>query len=346
MKIIVGLSGGVDSSMAALLLRDEGHEVIGVTLKVWSPENHAAASHGIESALAVARQLGIEHHVVDAEREFRKRVVTYFCEEYRRGRTPNPCVVCNPAIKFASLLRYADEKGVVHIATGHYARLKESGGRWILLRGADRKKDQSYFLSQLAQPVLSRAVFPLGAYRKEDVKRLAAERGLKAHSRPESQEICFVPDDDYRAFLKQMSGATIQPGDILDTGGTVVGRHSGIEYFTIGQRSGLQLNSKIPRYVLSIDPVRQALTVGGIEDLLRHEMRVREINWIAFDSPPRDLSALVKIRYNHPGIMGTVHTGGDGSAVVRFAEPQKAVTPGQAAVFYDGDIVLAGGWIE
>ncbi|MEJ2744273.1 MAG: tRNA 2-thiouridine(34) synthase MnmA, partial [bacterium] len=342
MKIIVGMSGGLDSSMAALLLKAAGHEVTGITLKVWPAECAKAREdvccdeRGIRSAADVARRIGVEHRIIDVESEFRKRVVTYFCNEYQRGRTPNPCAMCNSNIKFPVLLRYADEAGADAIATGHYARIVEQQGRFLLMRGVDRTKDQAYFLYGLTQSVLSRIVFPLGDLRKEDVRRMAEERDLSVQMRAESQEICFIPGNDYGAFLREACGEGILPGDILDKEGRVVGRHPGIEFFTIGQRGRLYLSSKVPRYVTSIDPKRRTITVGGLEDLARGEMKVSDMNWIAWDAPTGPFQTTVKIRYNHPGVMSEVTPQPDGTAIVRFDSPQNAVTPGQAAVFYDG----------
>jgi tRNA-specific 2-thiouridylase len=308
-------------------------------------EDVCCDERGIASANDVARQIGIGHRVVDLQAEFRGKVVSYFCGEYHRGRTPNPCVVCNATIKFPALLRCADERGAAFVATGHYARIKKENGRFLLMRGADRAKDQAYFLSRLTQPILSRVIFPLGDLRKEDVRRVAAARGLRAHMRAESQEICFIPGDDYRLFLKEACGGLITPGDILDTSGRVVGKHPGIEFFTVGQRSGLYLDSKVRQYVLAIDPEKHAITVGGIDDLARHECTIADVNWITSERPRESFRALVKIRYNHPGVMSVVQPRRNGTVLVRFDEPQKAVTPGQAAVFYDSDCVVGGGWI-
>jgi tRNA-uridine 2-sulfurtransferase len=350
MKIIVGMSGGVDSSVAALLLKEKGYEVTGVTLRTFSgcrnPEDTCADQESIVAATGVAHKLGIAHMVVDVQNAFKKFVIDYFCSAYSSGRTPNPCVACNESVKFTSLLQCADELGAGKIATGHYARVREDHGRALLMRGVDERKDQAYFLSRLTQPVLKRTVFPLGEYRKSEVKHLAREHGLGAHERPESQEICFIPGDDYRAFLKEMCGTRIAGGDILDREGKVVGKHQGVEFYTVGQRGGLSLNSKTPRYVTSMDPVRRTVTVGGIDDLIKNEMRVSGVNWIAWDTPGGPFHALVKIRYNHPGVMSTVQPQPGGGALVVFDSPQKAVTPGQAAVFYSGDVVIGGGWID
>lgn len=346
------MSGGVDSSMAALLLKEAGHEVAGVTLKVRptecakTREDVCCDEGGIRSAAEVARRLGIEHRIVDVQSEFRESVVKYFCGEYRQGRTPNPCVVCNARIKFPALLRCAGEAGADAIATGHYAKIVAESGRFVLARGADKTKDQAYFLCRLPQPVLGRVTFPLGDLRKEEVRRLAAERALSVHLKAESQEICFIPGNDYGAFLREACGEGILPGDILDGDGRVVGKHPGIEFFTIGQRSGLYLNSNVPRYVISIDPQRRAITVGGLEDLARSRMTVSGINWIAREAPTEPFRTMVKIRYNHPGVMSSVEPRPDGTAIVGFDSPQNAVTPGQAAVFYDGEKVVGGGWIN
>ncbi|MEI6632843.1 MAG: tRNA 2-thiouridine(34) synthase MnmA [Chlamydiota bacterium] len=350
MKIIVGMSGGLDSAVAALLLKEQGHEVIGVTLDL-IPETASRAparpgEEGIDSARQAAARIGVPHRVIDAREEFGKRVIGYFRKEYFSGRTPNPCVVCNPEIKFAFLLRCADDLGAAMVATGHYARIGREGGRTLLLRGADRRKDQAYFLSRLPQNALSRVIFPLGDRTKAEARRISVERGLDLHERPESQDICFIPGNDYRAFLARSTGDGIAGGDILDTRGAVIGRHPGIAQFTIGQRAGRWLPSGVRRYVLSIDPGRRAITVGRGDELLRGECAVTDINWISRPAPAEPFRALVKIRSAHPGAAAGIHPGPGGGAVVRFDEPQKAVTPGQAAVFYDGDVVVGGGWIE
>jgi tRNA-specific 2-thiouridylase len=349
MKIIVGMSGGVDSAVAALMLKEQGHEVIGVTLEVVPEvppcEGSRAGGEGAASARGVAERIGVRHLTIDARGVFRRRVIEYFTNSYRAGRTPNPCIVCNPEIKFASLLRCADELGAAAVATGHYARIAGEGSRTLLLRGADRRKDQAYFLSRLTRGMLSRVIFPLGDRTKDEIRRISAGSDLKIHERPESQEICFIPGDDYRAFLASQGGAGTSGGDILDTRGAVIGTHPGIEQFTIGQRVGRYIASSARQYVLSIDPESRTITVGGPAGLLRRECTVVSPNWIAIDRPREPFRALVKIRSSHPGAEGMIRTKTDGSVAVRFDEAQSAVTPGQAAVFFDGDVVIGGGWI-
>lgn len=343
MKIVVGLSGGMDSAVAALLLTEEGHEVVGATIDLFPPP---PGGEGDAPARRAATLLGIPHSVLDARGEFEERVIGYFGREYRSGRTPNPCVVCNAEVKFAALLAYADELGAEAVATGHYARIERTGGRALLLRGADRRKDQSYFLCRIPPRVLSRALFPLGGLTKDAARRISAERGLDLHQRPESQEICFLHGADYRAFLARTGAVAESPGDILDMRGAVIGRHPGIARFTVGQRMGRWLPSAGRRYVVAIDPGRGSITAGEEADLLRPGCAVIDINWLITPAPAGPFRAFVKIRSAHPPAPAAVLPGPGGSAEVRFDEPQKAVTPGQAAVFYDGDVVLGGGWIQ
>jgi tRNA-specific 2-thiouridylase len=339
MRIVVGMSGGVDSACAALLLKDAGHEVVGVALDlVPSPQAREEVRAG---ARAAAERIGIPLETIDARERFRRRVIDRFREAYASGRTPNPCVVCNAEVKFAALIRRADELEAAAVATGHYARIAHGPAGPLLLRGVDRNKDQSYFLSRLARPLLRRLRFPLGGLLKREVRRLAAQRGLDACVRPESREICFAAGGDYRLLLPAGRGE----GDILDAAGRVVGRHPGIGHFTIGQRAGRYLRSGGRRYVLSINPAHNTITVGGGGELLTPGCAVDRLNWLAFDGPPGPFRALVKIRSAHAGAMGAVRPGPGGTAEVVFDEPQPAVTPGQAAVFYDGDAVLGGGWI-
>lgn len=356
-KIVAAMSGGVDSSVAAYLLQRHGHEVIGLTMDLFDIPGgkcEGARAKGCcgwkakEDASRVAASLGIEHLVVDLRREFAAAVVEDFCREYGLGRTPNPCVQCNERIKFKALAERARRLGADLVATGHYARLgrDESTGRYVLRQAVDRTKDQSYFLYALSQDQLASAVFPVGELKKAEVRALAREIGLEVADRPESQEICFIPDRDYAAFVAERCPGPVEPGPILDAAGRVLGTHQGIIHFTVGQRKGLGLAAAHPLYVLAIDPARRAVIVGGNEDLFRRELIVERINFVsvaALDGPGR-LS--VRLRYRHREAEALVTPEGPGVVRVLFDKPQRAITPGQSAVFYDGDIVVGGGLIR
>jgi tRNA-specific 2-thiouridylase len=340
MKIAIAMSGGVDSSVAAALLKEAGHEVTGVTMQItddWRAGNSAAA---------VAGRLGIPHHIIDLRDVFTRRIISYFCEEYRRGRTPNPCVLCNKYIKFDALWDAARKMGAAMLATGHYARIdKDKSGRYLLKKGRDENKDQSYFLCQLSQEQLGRTMFPVGNLTKDEVRKIAAELGLPVVSRPESQEICFIPDNDHAGFMKRYAPQAERPGVILDITGRTLGQHRGIASYTIGQRRGLGIAATTPLYVTAIEPDRNAVIVGTKEQTYGRELIADSLNWIAIDAPERPLRVRAKIRYRHAEAEATV-TPQDGSTIrVEFAVPQAAITPGQAVVFYDVDMVLGGGTI-
>jgi tRNA-specific 2-thiouridylase len=335
-RVVVAMSGGVDSSVAAALLLEQGYRVHGLHLKI-APDDDPS------DAEAVARQLGIPFECVELQVGY-DRLAQYFCEEYDRGRTPNPCVLCNCVVKFASLLRIAQQLGAQHIATGHYARLAKVGDRWAIRRGIDPQKDQSYVLSRLTQEQLTTLVLPLGARTKAEVRRLARERGLHVVDRAESQEVCFVPDNDTPRFLIQRLAERVRPGEIIDAAGNVVGRHRGVQLYTIGQRKGLGAHGE-PRYVVRIDASANRIAIGPAEALLRDRMRVADINWMAVDPPREPFRAAVQIRYLHQAAPARIEPL-DGGANVFFDQPQRSITPGQAAVFYDEDTVLGGGWIE
>lgn len=347
------MSGGVDSSTAAALLLEQGYEVVGITLKLWPQdclsraEDKCCGPQAVVDARAVCHRLGIPFYLVDDSADFQQQVIQYFAEEYKAGRTPNPCVLCNEKLKFGTLLTRARKLGAEFIATGHYARVERDlqTGRHLLRRGRDLRRDQSYFLFSLRQDQLARALFPLGELNKTETREAARDRALKTADKEESMEICFVPDDDYGRFLRQAKLVEMHRGEIVDLHGRVLGHHDGIEFYTIGQRRGLGVSAPKPLYVVDLDPARNRVVVGDETDLSRKEFRVERCNWIPWLAPPESLEVIAKIRYNHPGTPATVTPGDDGSATVRLHIPQRAVTPGQACVFYQDDLVTGGGWI-
>src|SRR5919197_6619986 len=370
-RVLLGMSGGVDSSVAGYLLREQGCEVIGVTMKVWPQdcisraEDKCCGPQAIADARGVAHSLGIPHYVVDEADQFERTVIDYFASEYQAGRTPNPCVMCNEKLKFGNLWSKAQALDCDYIATGHYAiiehvdatpssRRKKCGGGAastyaVLRKGVDPRKDQSYFLFSLRQPQLRRALTPLGKMTKPRIREIAHSLGLKVADKIDSQEICFVPGNDYKAFLRSHLGENeFHRGDIYDVTGNFLGQHDGIEFFTIGQRKGLPGGSTRPRYVVDLDPATNRVIVGDADDLVTDEFEIDRVNWhvvAGIADPGSSFEATAKIRYSHPGTPATVTRLESGRAHVRLHNPQRAVTPGQATVFYDGDIVLGGGWI-
>jgi tRNA-uridine 2-sulfurtransferase len=353
-RVVVGMSGGVDSSVAAWLLKEQGWEVIGVTMKLWPQdcmtraEDKCCGPQAIADARGVAHSLGIPHYVVDEAVPFERLVIDYFAEEYKAGRTPNPCIMCNERVKFGNLRDKAASLGADFIATGHYAIVEHPEGLPpILSRGLDPRKDQSYFLFSLNSSQLSSTLFPLGKLTKSEIREIARGLGLKVADKEDSQEICFVPGKDYKAFLKdrfEEHGETFQPGGFYDLQGKYLGPHEGIEFFTIGQRKGLPGGAGTPRYVVDIDATNGRVILGGEEDLLCEEFTATRVTW--HGSPPEaPLKITVKVRHGHTGDLAEVIAGENDTAVIRPLEPLRAVTPGQAAVFYDGERVLGGGWI-
>ncbi|MFO1476157.1 MAG: tRNA 2-thiouridine(34) synthase MnmA [Verrucomicrobiota bacterium] len=351
-RVVVGMSGGVDSSATAALLLEQGYEVVGITLKLWPQdcvsraEDKCCGPQAVSDARAVCDRLGIPYYLIDESAEFQDRVIRYFADEYKAGRTPNPCVLCNQTLKFGRLIERAERLGAELIATGHFARLeRREDGRVLLRRGRDLKKDQSYFLFSLRQDQLARALFPLGDMTKTDTRDVARHCKLKTADKEESMEICFVPDNDYGAFLEKAGLAERHRGEIVDLQGRVLGHHEGIEFYTIGQRRGLGISSPQPLYVIELDAAANRVVVGPEGALERSDFEVARCNWIPFDHPPEELQAMVKIRHNHPGAMCRLAPGANGRMRVSLDVPQRAITPGQAAVFYQDDLVLGGGWI-
>ena len=366
MKIAVAMSGGVDSSAAAAILREQGHELVGFTMQLWNQRRGISVDENGEplpsrccslddvyDARRVAEGLGFPFYVLNLEKEFERDVVQPFVNSYLNGETPIPCVACNSRLKFASLDKLAASLGCEKVATGHYARVEfdDERQRYRLLRGRDPQKDQSYFLWELTQDQLSRSLFPLGELSKSDARQAARESHLAVAEKKESQEICFVPDGDYAGFIDRYLEAEQQidrlpgAGEIVTAGGQVLGNHLGIHRYTVGQRRGIGISDARPLYVLNVDSQTNRVTVGYDDELLSDEFTAAGVNWIALDNPTEPVRAEVRVRYRHTAAPGTITPLKDNRASVKFDEPQRAITPGQATVFYRGDEVLGGGWI-
>lgn len=354
-KVMIGMSGGVDSSVAAAILLEQGYDVIGVTMKLWTDETGRADERddgccslsSVEDARRVADKLGIPYYVMNFEDIFEDKVINYFKEEYTKGRTPNPCIACNRFVKFEALLHKAISMGVDYIATGHYARITfdEATGRFLLKKSVTEGKDQTYALYTLTQEQLARTLMPIGDFTKEHVREIAKDLGLGVASKPDSQEICFIPDNDYGRFLSESLGEQVKPGHFVDTEGNVLGEHKGIIHYTVGQRKGLGIALGKPVFVVSIDRENNRVILGDESEVFSNTLIAEDLNFISIPGLDKEKKAKVKIRYSAKEADATLYTVEGGKVKVVFDVPQRAITPGQSVVFYDGDAVLGGGTI-
>ncbi len=347
-RIAVAMSGGVDSSVAAAFLVKKGNDVFGLTMELTGKENRCCSLDDIHDAREVARSLSIPHYVIPLREAFQRHVVDYFVREYLRGRTPNPCAVCNPSVKFGILLEKALELGADALATGHYALVKYDsvGKRYLLMRAKEKGKDQSYFLARLPQKALKRTLFPVGNFPKSKIRDLASRIGLNVADKTESMDACFLPDMELIDFIESEAGRPMETGPVLDETGKMLGRHRGIAGYTIGQRKGLGVATGIPMYVTRIDGSVNTLVVGTEEKLYHRELTASDPNWIMVEKPEAPLRARVRIRYKHRPAWAWIEPDGKRRVRVRFDSPQRAIAPGQLAVFYDGDAVMGSAWID
>ncbi len=357
-KVLVAMSGGIDSSVAAMLLHEQGYEVIGITMKTWDYATAGGARKttgccsldDINDARILAVNMGFHHIILDIRKEFGDYIIDNFVDEYLAGRTPNPCVLCNTHIKWEALLKRADQLGCEFIATGHYAKVRQEKGRYIISKGLDKNKDQSYALWGLTQKSLARTLFPLGKYTKPAIRKMALDRGYdELAKKSESFEICFVPDNDYRGFLKRKVAGLAQKvdgGDFVDMQGNVIGKHKGYPFYTIGQRKGLVIAFGDPRYVIKINAKENKVVLGTKEDLNKKEVFVRNPNIIKFDKLPAQMEVLCKIRYKDKGSNSTLTSLNDGRLKIEFYDDVQGVAPGQSAVFYDDNDLIGGGFID
>lgn len=354
-KVVVGMSGGVDSSVAAYLLKEQGYDVIGVTMQIWqdqdvfvqSQEGGCCGLSAVEDARRVAERLEIPYYVMNFKEDFHKYVIDYFVSEYEKARTPNPCIACNRYVKWESLLHRSLEIGADYIATGHYARIMQlPNGRYTIRNSVTAAKDQTYALYNLTQEQLSHTLMPVGDYDKPHIRQIAEEIGLPVATKHDSQDICFVPDHDYASFITQETGKESMPGNFVDEEGNVMGQHRGLIHYTIGQRKGLGISSTTPIFVKELRSETNEVVLCKSESLFSHDCHVDNINYMAEEKLTEPVRAIGKIRYSHAGAACTLYPQPDGTLLAQFDEPQRAMTPGQAAVFYQDDHVLCGGTIE
>ena len=355
-KVVVGMSGGVDSSVAAYLLKEQGYDVIGVTMQIWQEEGKETQEENggccglsaVEDARKVAWELGIPYYVMNFRKEFHDNVIQYFIDEYIQGRTPNPCIACNRYVKWESLLKRSLDIGAEYIATGHYAQVHRlSNGRYTLKKSVTAAKDQTYALYNLTQYQLSRTLMPVGEYSKEQIRQIAETIHLQVAGKPDSQEICFIPDHDYAAFIQEHSRKHLPKGNFVDLDGNILGQHEGITHYTVGQRKGLNLSMGRPVFVVEIRPETNEVVIGEAGDVFSGSLTCSHLNWMAVEGlSGKEMEVTAKIRYSHKGAKGIIREIGSDRVECRFEEPQRAITPGQAVVFYDRDDVVGGGIIE
>lgn len=355
-KVVVGMSGGVDSSVAAWLLKQQGYDVIGVTMQIWQDEEEQVQEENggccglsaVDDARRVAWDLGIPYYVMNFKQEFKEHVMDYFVEEYIHGRTPNPCIACNRYVKWESLLKRSLDIGADYIATGHYAQVAQlPNGRYALKKSATAAKDQTYALYNLTQEQLSHTLMPVGAYTKDEIRQMAEKIGLQVANKPDSQEICFIPDHDYAKFIEENTEQTLPCGNFVDMDGTVIGQHEGITHYTVGQRKGLNLPMGRPVFVVAIRPETNEVVIGEAEDVFTDSLICDRLNWMAVDGlHGNEMQVMAKIRYSHKGAPCVIREIGEDLVECRFLEKVRAVTPGQAVVFYEDEYVVGGGTIR
>ncbi|MDF2819683.1 MAG: mnmA [Clostridiales bacterium] len=352
--VVIGMSGGVDSSVAAYLLKEQGYNVIGVTMQIWQDEDNCSLEDNggccglsaVEDARKVANNLDIPYYVMNFKKEFKENVMDYFVKDYLEGRTPNPCIACNRYVKWESLLQRSLQIGADYIATGHYAQVaKLDNGRYTLKKSATDKKDQTYALYNLTQYQLEHTIMPVGMYTKDEIRDIAAKIDLQVANKPDSQEICFIPDNDYAKFIEENTDAKITEGNFVDIEGRVIGKHKGIIHYTVGQRKGLNLSLGKPGFVVKVDPVKNEVVIGDNEDVFSKQLVANNLNFMSIEKLDSPMKVTAKIRYSHKGATCIIEMQDENTIRVIFDEAQRAITPGQAVVFYDGEYVIGGGTI-
>ncbi|MDO4534810.1 MAG: tRNA 2-thiouridine(34) synthase MnmA [Clostridium perfringens] len=352
-KVVIGMSGGVDSSVAAYLLKEQGYDVIGVTMQIWQEDKEYEEREGgccslsaVDDARRVANKIGIPFYVLNFRDSFKRNVIDYFVDEYIKGRTPNPCIACNKYLKFDELLKKAQGIGADYIATGHYAKIEEHNGRYILVKSDDDKKDQTYALYNMTQEQLAHTLMPCGEYTKDRIREIAKEIGLDVHNKKDSEEICFIPDNNHGRYISEAMPEKVREGNFVDKEGNILGKHKGIVYYTIGQRKGLGLAMGRPVFVTDINPLTNEVVIGSEDDIFKTDLVCKDINFITFDSLDKPMELKAKIRYSARPAEAIISPLENGRVKVSFKEKQRAITKGQSVVFYLDDLVVGGGVIE